>query len=282
MPELPEVETIARRLRPALTGRSVVGVEVLWPRTVDRPSLDEFLWTLRGARFTDVGRRGKYLVLDLANHTTLLVHLRMSGRFTLRSGAEGPGDDQHTRVRMVLDDNTWVLFIDPRKFGRFYLVQDKDEVLQHLGPEPLSPAFSPPWLVEHLSGRRGEIKRLLLDQQFVAGIGNIYVSEALWRAGIHPARAAGSLSAEECGQLHHAIVRVLEQSIAEGGTSLEDRQFVYPDGGLGGYQPHLTVYDRAEEVCPRCGYPIMRLVQGQRSSYICPVCQPLETLEREE
>jgi formamidopyrimidine-DNA glycosylase len=281
MPELPEVETIARRLQPALVGRAVQSVDVLWARTVDRPAPDEFRQGLTGVRFTAVHRRGKYIIFDLDSADTLLAHLRMSGKFTLRSGADGPGDDPHTRLRIALDDGTWVVFIDPRKFGRFYLVSAIDEVLRHLGPEPLSPEFSPEWLYSHIAGRRAEIKRLLLDQRFVAGIGNIYVSEGLWRAGIHPARAAGSLSAEECEALHRAIVEVLQESIAEGGTSLEDRQYAYPDGGLGGYQLHLSVYDRAEKACPRCGYAIIRIVQGQRSTYVCPICQSWNSSEME-
>ena len=282
MPELPEVETIARGLRPALVGRTVEHVDVLWARTIDRPAPTIFADLVTGVRFTDVGRRGKVLHFEFDRPYTLLVHLRMSGRFALRSRIEGPGDDKHARVRMALDDGTWLVFIDPRKFGRFYLVEDVRSVLHHLGPDAMSPAFNPRWLETALAGRRGEIKRLLLDQRFVAGIGNIYVSESLWRAGIHPARAAGSLSAEECRRLYAAIVAVLGESIAAGGTSLEDRQYVYPNGELGGYRLHLSVYDRAAEACPRCGYAIERLVQGQRSSYYCPICQPLSGSEREE
>ena len=282
MPELPEVETIARGLHPALVGRAVSRVDVLWPRTIDRPAPSAFADLVTGVRFTKVGRRGKFLLFELESSHTLLVHLRMSGKFALRSRIEGPGDDEHARIRMALDNGTWLVFIDPRKFGRFYLVEDVNSLLHHLGPDAMSPDFNPRWLETALAGRRGEIKRLLLDQRFVAGIGNIYVSESLWRAGIHPARPAGSLSTEECRRLHAAIVAVLGESIAAGGTSLEDRQYVYPTGELGGFQLHLSVYDRAAEACPRCGYGIERLVQGQRSSYYCPICQPFITEEVEE
>ena len=273
MPELPEVETIARKLRPVLTGRSIDSIEVLWPRTVDRPDLDVFLTAITGAQVLDVGRRGKYLQMPLDTGRTLLVHLRMSGKFVVQSDGDGVVDDVHTRVRLQLDDDTWVHYIDPRKFGRFYLVDDPQTVVGHLGPEPLSPAFTVGWLAEHLENRRGEIKRLLLDQRFIAGLGNIYVSEALWQAGVHPQRIAGSLNDDEVRRLHAAIASVLRAGVANGGTSLGDRQYVYPDGGLGQHQTQLRVYDRAEAQCLRCGYAIERIVQGQRSTYFCPVCQ---------
>ena len=274
MPELPEVETIACNLREALTDRTVTRVSVMWPRTIDRPDAASFEAQLTGARLTGIDRRGKYLVMGVAAGRSLLVHLRMSGRFDLRPAYEQPIDEAHTRVSLCLDGDTWLDFIDPRKFGRFYLVEDPGSVLSGLGIEPLSPDFTSDWLCDHLSGRRGEIKRLLLDQQFIAGLGNIYVSESLWLARIHPARAAGSLSYIECRRLHDAIVDVLQLAVDHGGTSLDDRQYVYPNGGLGGHQQHLSVYDRSGDACPRCGYALERIVQGQRSTYFCPVCQP--------
>lgn len=273
MPELPEVETIARKLQPVLAGRAIERVEVLWARTIDRPDLDTFRVSLTGARVRDVGRRGKYLMLSLDTGQTLLVHLRMSGKFAVQAGGDVVIDDVHTRVCLYLDDGTQVHYVDPRKFGRFYLVDDPQTVVGHLGPEPFSPAFTAEWLAENLENRRGEIKRLLLDQRFLAGLGNIYVSEALWKAGVHPQRIAGSLSADEIRRLHAAIVAVLRAGVANGGTSLDDRQYVYPDGGLGQHQMQLRVYDRADAQCPRCGYAIERIVQGQRSTYFCPVCQ---------
>jgi formamidopyrimidine-DNA glycosylase len=273
MPELPEVETIARKLRPILSERRIQSIEVFWPRTVDRPDLDTFVTALTGARVRDVGRRGKFLLMPLDTGQTLLVHLRMSGRFAVRAGSAIVDGDKHTRARIRLDDGTSVCYVDPRKFGRFYLVDDPREVVGHLGPEPLLPTFTAGWLVEHLANRRGEIKRLLLDQRFIAGLGNIYVSEALWQAGIHPRRIAGSLGADEARKLHAAIVAALRAGVENGGTSLGDRQYVYPDGGLGRHQTQLQVYDRAGERCARCGYTLERIVQGQRSTYFCPVCQ---------
>ena len=273
MPELPEVETIARLLAPVLTGQTITRVEVLWARTVDRPDLETFCATLTGARVTNVDRRGKYIQTALSTGQTLLTHLRMSGKFTVYRG--GPGDDKHARLRWQLDDGAWVVYIDPRKFGRFYLVDDPREITGDLGPEPFSAVFTPAWLAEQLTQRRGEIKPLLLNQRFIAGLGNIYVSEALWQAGIHPQRIAGTLTESEAQRLHAAIVAVLRAGVENGGTSLEDRQYVYPGGGTGQHQDYLHVYDRAGEQCPRCGYAVERIVQGQRSTYFCPVCQAL-------
>jgi formamidopyrimidine-DNA glycosylase len=273
MPELPEVETIVRKLRPHLVNRRIVDVQVLWARTVDRPNLPDFRRALTGATITGLGRRGKFIVFTLSSGRVMLVHLRMSGKFKLRSPEEGPGDHEHTRLRMELDDGAWLEFINQRKFGRFYLVDDVQEIVGPLGPEPLSEAFTVSWLEGALEGRRGEIKRLLLNQHFLAGLGNIYASEALWRARIHPERASGSLNREEVRRLHDAIVTTLASGITHGGTSLDDRQYVYPDGGLGGYQEQLCVYDREGDRCPRCGYELARIVQGQRSTYLCPYCQ---------
>jgi len=273
MPELPEVETIVRKIRPVLLGRSISAVELLWERTLDRPSPEMFRSALLGARVDAVGRRGKYIAITLGDVGQLLIHLRMSGKFVVHPPGEGPGDELHARVRLQLDDGTWLAYIDPRKFGRFYLVGDSTELLGHLGAEPLAPEFTAETLASVLQNRHAEIKRLLLDQTLLAGLGNIYANEALWRAGIHPQRTADSLDLGDVRRLHQAIVSVLGEAVAHGGTSLEDRQYVYPDGGLGGHQMHLSVYDRAGEMCPRCGYALERLVQGQRSTYFCPLCQ---------
>ncbi len=280
MPELPEVETLARKLRPDLIGKRIITVEVLWPRTVDRPAPARFCQELKGASFTDVSRRGKYLLMSLDIGKVLLVHLRMSGRFTICPPGEALPDSRHSRVIFELAGATRLIYVDPRKFGRFYLVRDAEEIVEGLGPEPLAAGFTVPDLKARLSERRGEIKRLLLDQHFVAGLGNIYASEVLWQARIHPARGADTLSPEACNRLHHAIVHVLRQAIRHGGTSLDDRQYVYPDGGLGAHQRHLAVYDRAEAPCLRCGKPVARMVQGQRATYYCPICQPLMTEDK--
>ena len=274
MPELPEVETIARKLAVGVQGRTITDVDVLWQRTVDRPGVAAFKDALTNTSVDRVRRRGKFLVMDLDTAQSLLVHLRMSGRFSIRPAGPGKGVHKHARLRLRLDNDDWLVYVDPRKFGRFYLVDDPQELVGKLGPEPLDPAFTAQTLHANLAGRRGEIKRLLLNQHFIAGLGNIYVSEALWQAGIHPRRSAGSLSEDEVHRLHHAIRDVLVQGIRNAGTSLEDRQYALPDGGTGSHQNHLNVYDRAGETCPRCGYMLERIVQGQRSTYLCPFCQP--------
>ncbi|MFP4395897.1 MAG: bifunctional DNA-formamidopyrimidine glycosylase/DNA-(apurinic or apyrimidinic site) lyase [Anaerolineales bacterium] len=279
MPELPEVETIARMLTRAVGGRAITEATVLWPGVIDRPAPEAFVRAMTGVRIERVGRRGKFLVFDLDMPQRLLVHLRMSGRFRVTAAGEIADVEQavavfpHLRVAMRLDDGRWLLFINQRKFGRFYLVADIEEVTAPLGPEPLDPAFTAARLAERLENRRGEIKRLLLNQHFVAGIGNIYASEALWQAKIHPERRADTLTPAEITRLHRAMVDTLRAGILDGGTSLEDRQYVYPDGSLGRHQRSLNVYDRDAAQCPRCGYAIERIVQGQRSTYFCPVCQ---------
>ncbi|MBN1487569.1 MAG: DNA-formamidopyrimidine glycosylase, partial [Anaerolineae bacterium] len=193
MPELPEVETIARKLAPHVEGRTIVAVDILWARTIDRPGLAAFLSGVQGAGIDTVGRRGKFLVFTLDTGRVLLVHLRMSGKFLISSNGQGVAD-VHTRVCMHLDDGGRLVFSDTRKFGRFYLVDDVQEVAGNLGPEPLSPEFTAAVFEQRLAGRRSEIKRLLLDQGFVAGLGNIYASEALWHAQVHPVRAANTLT----------------------------------------------------------------------------------------
>jgi formamidopyrimidine-DNA glycosylase len=276
MPELPEVETVARKLRPQLTGARIAAAEILWARTVDRPEAAAFCRMITGARIEDVGRRGKFLRFPLDNDRIWFAHLRMTGKFFISDADEDaspPWNPAHVRARFRLDSGAQLTYVDMRKFGRFYLVADPEEVIGELGPEPLSATFTAERLEKMLEGRRGEIKRLLLNQNFLAGLGNIYASEALWRAQIHPQRSAGTLEREEIRRLHQAIVDALSAGVQHGGTSLDDRQYVYPDGGLGAHQRYLSVYDRAGERCPRCGVMVERMVQGQRSTYYCPDCQ---------
>ena len=274
MPELPEVETIAHGLQAVLRGRRVCHVEVLWPRIVDRPAPSEFCERLTGATVETIGRRGKYLVLSLDNGQTLLSHLRMSGRFALRSHqAEAEATVRHVHLRMQTDEGLCLLYIDPRKFGRFYLVDDPDEVLGHLGPEPLDPTLRPEDLHARFATRRIAIKQLLLDQRAIAGLGNIYANEILWQAQIHPRRETCSLSTEEWQRLWQAMRRVITESLQAGGTTLNDRHYLSPTGEIGGFAPRLKIYGREDKACPRCGGIIRRIVQGQRSTYYCPVCQ---------
>jgi formamidopyrimidine-DNA glycosylase len=273
MPELPEVETVARTLRPLLRSRAFVSVQVLWERTVDRPPVGAFRAALFGTRVVDVARRGKYITLPLDTGATLLVHLRMTGKLLIQEAPLIPDDDPHLRVCFELDDGRWLLFSDTRKFGRMYLVDDPLEVLGDLGPEPLSAGWNPEQFADMLAGRRGRIKPLLLNQHFLAGLGNIYTDEALWRAGVHPLQTAGALTPDQVVRLHGGIVSVLQEAIGDGGTSLRDNQYRQPDGRTGAHQNALAVYGRAGQACPRCATPIERIVVGQRGTYFCPLCQ---------
>jgi formamidopyrimidine-DNA glycosylase len=275
MPELPEVETVAQQLRPQLLSCTFVRVQVLWDRTVDRPGVRTFCDALKGAMVVDVARRGKFITVLLDTGQMLLTHLRMTGRLLILPPESDPLDDPYARVCCQLDDGHWLIFSDTRKFGRMYLVDDPLEVLGRLGPEPLAPDFTPARLTELLAGRTGRIKPLLLNQSFLAGMGNIYADEALWRARIHPLRGAATLTSDEVARLHEGIVSVLREAIVDGGTSLRDSQYRQPDGKAGAYQELLAIYGRAGRNCPRCGATVERLVVGQRGTHICPRCQAL-------
>jgi formamidopyrimidine-DNA glycosylase len=278
MPELPEVETIRRELGPSLVGRTIIGVTVGWEGCVDRPSPGGFCDQVVGRRIEEVGRRGKFLVLTLSGGRSLLVHLRMTGSLLVKD----PSDpvETHTRLTLLLDDGKELRFVNVRKFGRLYLVEDAAEVVGDLGPEPLAEDFSAGDFCGLLQNRRGMIKPLLLNQRFLAGLGNIYVDEALFRARIHPQRTADTLTPDELGNLYEAIREVLREAIASQGTSRSD--YVRPDGSEGTFQERLLVSGKAGEPCPRCGAEIERLVVGGRGTYVCPRCQQAPPAQREE
>ena len=273
MPELPEVETVARGLRASLVGCTITGVEVRWARSIILPHPTIFARRLTGQTVTDVGRRGKWVVITLSGGDTLLIHLRMTGQLVPEPG-ECP-DDRHIRVLFSLDDGRYLRFSDARKFGRLWLVDDPADVLGELGPEPLADAFTAARLGEMLARRRGRIKPLLLNQRFLAGLGNIYTDEALWQAGIHPLRRADSLTPAEVRRLHRAIRDVLEAAIASGGTTLPDRTYQQADGRSGEFARRLAVYGRVGQPCLRCGTTIERIKVSQRGTYFCPRCQSL-------
>jgi formamidopyrimidine-DNA glycosylase len=273
MPELPEVETVARGLRTSLVGRTIVGVEVRWPRSVVPPDPAVFAQRLTDRTIAGVGRRGKWLVIALNGGDTLLVHLRMSGRLVLES--EACLEDRHLRVLLFLDGGQRLRFSDQRKFGRLVLTADPQEVLGDLGPEPLGDDLTPERLGEMLARRRGRIKPLLLNQRFLAGLGNIYADEALWRAGVHPLRQADTLNPAEVRRLHRAIRSVLQAAIASGGTTLPDRKYQQADGRAGEFAGRLAVYGRAGHPCSRCGATVERIRVGQRGTHFCPLCQTL-------
>lgn len=276
MPELPEVETIARDLKAAnLVGRRIKAAHVRWARTIATPDPAAFVARVRGARINDVGRRAKYLVLPLDTGDTLLIHLRMTGRLALPSSHTPP--DPHEHLILTLDDGRDLRFHDTRKFGRWYLVDAPSQVLGNLGPEPLSEAFTPEWLYTALQAHRRQLKPLLLDQRFIAGLGNIYVDEALWHAQLHPQRPSHTLSRAESDALHAAIRTVLMRGIANMGTTLGTGEANFYSVGRrrGRNQDALAVFRRTGEPCPRCGTPIVRLVVAQRGTHICPSCQRL-------
>jgi len=274
MPELPEVETVARGLRAALIGHTIADVKVLWVRSVVPPDPAAFVRRLTGQTITDVGRRGKWVVMGLSNCNTLLIHLRMSGRLVIES--EACPDDRHLRVLILLEDGRRLSFVDPRKFGRMHLTDTPEQVLGDLGPEPLSGEFTAGRLAEMLKQRRGRIKPLLLDQRFLAGLGNIYADEALWRARIHPLRPAHTLTSTEVRRLHTAIQAVLTAAIAGGGTTLGDETYRQADGQAGEFADELAVYGRTGQPCPRCGQTIARITVSQRGTHFCPRCQALQ------
>ena len=272
MPELPEVETVARGLDSALAGRAITAVDVVWPGSIVEPDPETFSARSRGQRVRGVRRRGKWVVFDLDGGDTLLVHLRMTGRLLIEPGR--CADPDYLRIRFVFDDGRSLCFSDMRKFGRVWLLDDPAVVLGMLGPEPLADDFTVERLGGILAGRRRQIKPLLLDQNVIAGLGNIYVDESLWRAAIHPLRRSDTLSADEVQRLHQSIRAVLEEAIEREGTTLDDRGYVGADGRPGGFAKQLGVYGRAGETCQRCGCTIERIVVGQRGTHICLECQP--------
>jgi len=272
MPELPEVETVASGLRPILVGRMILGAEVYWARSVVDLGPEEFVRRLTGREILGVERRGKWIVIRLSGGAALLVHLRMSGQLIWESCSAA--NDPHVRARFMLDSGDVLCFSDTRKFGRLWLVDDAAAALCDLGPEPLSDDFTLYQFVKMLAGRKGRIKSLLLDQRFIAGLGNIYADESLWRAGVHPLRPATSLSREEVGRLYHSIRGLLADAVASGGTTLRDARYVAADGRAGEFAQELAAYGRSGEPCPRCGESIVRIRVGQRSTHFCPHCQP--------
>jgi formamidopyrimidine-DNA glycosylase len=270
MPELPEVETTRRGIRSALAGRTVTGfvlreARLRWP--VD-PAL---VRDLPGRRVVDVRRRAKYLLVEL-DGGTLLAHLGMSG--SLRVLPAAAPLLVHDHYDLQLESGHCLRFNDPRRFGSLHWVQGDPgghPLLAGLGPEPLEAGFDADYLARRARGRRVAIKPFLMDQRIVVGVGNIYASEALFRAGIHPRRAAGRVSHERLGRLVAGVQSVLAEAIRQGGTTLRD--YVSADGTPGYFRQQLFVYERAGAACRTCGSPIRQLVQGQRSTYFCPSCQ---------
>lgn len=271
MPELPEVETVAADLRGQLVGRRFAGAHIVWPRTLAQPDAASLAERLAGREVIHVGRRGKYLLIALDSGAMLIVHLRMTGQLTIVPDGSPLLADRHLRARFPLADGEQLVFTDMRKFGRIWLVDDVQEVVGKLGPEPLDWTFTPEVLADCLRGRRTAMKALLLDQTVVAGVGNIYADEALFLAGIHPLRPGASLTGAEVTRLCDAIRQVLNESIDKRGTLLRDYRTPY--GVDGAYRSELRVYGQPGKPCPRCGAPIERIRVTQRSTHFCPACQ---------
>ena len=274
MPELPEVETIARDLNAAgLVGKTLICARVYWDRTIAEPSVPEFCRLIEKKQIAAVGRRGKFLVIDFTGGGHLLMHLRMSGRLHLvSSGAERL---PHEHVVLAFEDGSELRFHDTRKFGRVYLMVDAERILGRLGPEPLDPMYTPRILFEGMRKRSRRVKPLLLDQGFVAGLGNIYTDEALWEAQIHPRRLSDSLSQKEAEALHAAIRKVLRRGLKNLGTSLGTGKANFYSVGRrrGRNRDELKVFRRTGQPCPRCAATVQRIIVGQRSTHLCLRCQ---------
>ncbi len=272
MPELPEVETIANGLRqggsdgsPSLIHQAILSACVLWPRSIAEPAPSEFERRIAGQVITAIGRRAKYLVMQLSQDT-LLIHLRMSGNLLVEPhNAEIP---THHRLLLFLQGGWRLAFNDTRKFGRAWLTNQPDQVLGRLGPEPLDPAFSAQEFYRRLQASRRQLKPLLLDQEFIAGLGNIYTDEALHLSKLHPLLTADQLDETQAAVLLDNIRRVLSSGIRHHGASID---WVYRNGD---FQNYFLVYQRDGQPCRKCGATIQRLVVGQRGTHFCPVCQP--------
>jgi formamidopyrimidine-DNA glycosylase len=280
MPELPEVETIRLALEPHVVGRRFERVEINDPRLVRPFEPVAVAAELEGERVAALDRRGKYLIVRFESGRVLLIHLRMTG--SLRHAAAGSlADDPHRRAVVKLDDGSDVAYRDVRRFGTWHLLEP-DEVdvylQQRLGREPLERTFTARRLAERLEGRKAPIKAALLDQRTVAGLGNIYVDEALWRAEIHPLRPAGTLDDDEIARLTKGIRQALRAGIARQGASLRD--YSTPDGRRGRMQERFRVYGREGEPCPRCGTPVDKIRAGGRGTWYCPNCQRLQAASR--
>lgn len=276
MPELPEVETIARKLRPHLLGKTIKDAELRWARTLALPTPRKFKELIKGQQIKEVTRRAKYFILGLSDYS-LLIHLRMSGDLLLKESKIKP--EKHDRLILRLTDQNLteegglsnLVFNDTRKFGRVWLTKYPEEVLGNLGPEPLSRKFTPNWLHAALHNKHRQLKPLLLDQTFLAGLGNIYTDEALNLAKLNPLAVSDSVTVPEAEALHAAIRKVLQEGIRRNGASID---WVYRGGE---FQNYFRVYDREGKPCPVCGTKIQRIIVGQRSTHFCPKCQELRS-----
>ncbi|HEV2856618.1 MAG TPA: bifunctional DNA-formamidopyrimidine glycosylase/DNA-(apurinic or apyrimidinic site) lyase [Thermoanaerobaculia bacterium] len=273
MPELPEVEVLRRSLLPHLVGDRIERAVVTNPALREPVDVARLRRAVQGREVLGLRRRSKYLLIDLEGGQTLVVHLGMSGRLTLAPGDEPV--EPHEHVAFHLRSGRRLRLRDPRRFGLVFAVPtakiEEDPHFAHLGVEPLEPGFSGETLARAAEGRRGPVKAFLMDAGVVVGVGNIYASETLHRAGVHPARSVARISRARWHRVAESAVTVLQQAITQGGTTLND--FADGEGNSGYFQVSLSVYDREGEPCRACGRPVRRIVQSNRSTYFCPRCQ---------
>jgi len=297
MPELPEVETIARELRPLIVGRTIVDAWFDWPRQVKHPSPGEFVRDIRGRQIMSVDRHAKWIVVSLTgqqgtdsvgDEAVLAIQVKMTGYLHVAS-PDAPAD-KHVHFKFTLDDGNQLRMRDPRKFGRMGLYRRDDagtvlgpgeasELFAAFGPEPLDDAFTLADFRKRIHRRKGRLKSLLMDQGFVAGVGNIYADEALWRARLHPLRSGAGLNSAQERDLYTSLRAVLNEGIARRGSSVDSYR---APAGAGNMQHFLNVYGRTGKPCPRCGRPTRRIVVGARSTHFCSWCQRLPQRERSE
>ena len=272
MPELPEVETVKNELLPHVVGRRITNVTLAWEGIVKEPPVEEFCSRIVGQEITTITRNGKYLFFHLSNQGFLLVHLKMTG--SLIVSQEPPEPAKFVRAVIHLDNATNIYFRDPRKFGLMRFIEDTADIRNKLGPEPLEESFTPQLLARRLAKRTAPIKAILLDQKFLAGVGNMYADEALYAARINPWRPGGSLTRPEIKRLHHEIRRILWAAIENKGASVDT--YFRPDGSEGSAHYEFKVaHGLGGKTCTVCGGPIERVVVRNRCTYFCPKCQPL-------
>lgn len=273
MPELPEVETVVRNLRDPLIGRTVQSMWYDWGPTLHSPPPEMFAARIAGQTFRAINRRAKYILCEL-DDDVLVVHLKMTGRLYVASAGQQLDADRWVHFRLDLDGGQQLRFSDARKFGRVYLTHDIQTITSKIGPEPLADEFDARAFRARLDGRKKNIKALLLDQTFIAGVGNIYADEALFLAGIHPLRRSDSLNDDEIQRLHGTIRDVLFAGIRSEGASVN--WYRKPDGTEGRSQEHFFVYGREGQPCLRCDHLIWKTRVAQRGTHYCPICQPQE------
>ncbi|MBA2878438.1 formamidopyrimidine-DNA glycosylase [Anoxybacillus kamchatkensis] len=270
MPELPEVETVRRTLLPLVVGKTIERVKVHWEKIVQHPDVETFCDRLKGQTIYDIERRGKFLIFQL-DDVVLVSHLRMEGRYIYEK--ENAPFDRHTHIFFTFTDRTELRYRDVRKFGTMHLFNKGENVppLSNIGIEPLDEQFTVLWLTDQLQRTKRTIKAVLLDQTIVAGLGNIYVDEVLFRSSIHPERIAATLTEQEIEALHEAIVETIREAIEKGGSTV--RTYVNTQGKIGTFQTQLYVYGRVNKPCRRCGEPIVKTMVANRGTHYCKHCQ---------